>query len=75
MIKFIDLCQKYATSNKKSLYLKAYIFNGVLIGIRTLDPLIKSQLLYQLSYQDKSIVLDNYSTFKKDLSTPFALER
>ena len=25
---------------------------GVLAGIRTLDPLIKSQLLYQLSYQD-----------------------
>ena len=25
---------------------------GVLAGTRTLDPLIKSQLLYQLSYQD-----------------------
>ena len=26
--------------------------SGVLAGTRTLDPLIKSQLLYQLSYQD-----------------------
>ena len=25
------------------------LFNGVLLGTRTLDPLIKSQLLYQLS--------------------------
>ena len=28
------------------------ICNRVLAGIRTLDPLIKSQLLYQLSYED-----------------------
>ena len=26
--------------------------NCVLVGTRTLDPLIKSQLLYQLSYED-----------------------
>ena len=31
-------------------YKPIYIFfNGVQLGIRTLDPLIKSQLLYQLS--------------------------
>lgn len=28
----------------------------VLVGTRTLDPLIKSQLLYQLSYEDRLVV-------------------
>ena len=32
---------------------KIFRIFGVLAGIRTLDPLIKSQLLYQLSYEDK----------------------
>ena len=31
--------------------------DSVLAGIRTLDPLIKSQLLYQLSYQDICSIL------------------
>ena len=29
---------------------------SVLVGTRTLDPLIKSQLLYQLSYEDELVV-------------------
>ena len=41
--------------------------SGVLAGIRTLDPLIKSQLLYQLSYQDIYLsTISNFSLF----STP-----
>jgi hypothetical protein len=28
------------------------MITSVLVGTRTLDPLIKSQLLYQLSYKD-----------------------
>ena len=31
-----------------------YLGNGVPETIRTSDPLIKSQLLYQLSYEDKN---------------------
>ena len=30
-------------------HIQIYLINGVLLGTRTLDPLIKSQLLYQLS--------------------------
>ena len=33
----------------KTLLLKGFFFNGDSLGIRTLDPLIKSQMLYQLS--------------------------
>ena len=29
--------------------MKGFVFNGDSLGIRTLDPLIKSQMLYQLS--------------------------
>ena len=36
----------------------------VLVGTRTLDPLIKSQLLYQLSYED--ITVSNMLTVYED---------
>ena len=41
-------------SSKKGLVIvfsdnQAFFFNGDSLGTRTLDPLIKSQLLYQLS--------------------------
>ncbi len=39
-------------SVKKASHLVRWLDFSVLAGIRTLDPLIKSQLLYQLSYED-----------------------
>ena len=45
----------HTDKNKKPLY-AAYIFGGR-TGTRTLDPLIKSQLLYQLSYAPGSCYL------------------
>jgi hypothetical protein len=48
-----------STQNSRSHDIKIYNFQkmlGVLVGTRTLDPLIKSQLLYQLSYEDKLVV-------------------
>ncbi len=38
-------------AEKRSGFIEAASF-CVLAGARTLDPLIKSQLLYQLSYED-----------------------
>ena len=37
--------------NKKTTYFRKWLIFGDLGGTRTHDPLIKSQLLYQLSYE------------------------
>ena len=44
-------------NNKKSPKILIYsgLFIGDLGGVRTHDPLIKSQMLYQLSYEVKNI--------------------
>ena len=52
-----------ALQKQKSPYLGDFIFGGR-AGIRTLDPLIKSQLLYQLSYASKTEqILADYKLF------------
>ena len=38
-------------NNKKTNLLVSYFLNGDPGGVRTLDPLIKSQMLYRLSYR------------------------
>ena len=41
----------------------AFFISGGRAGTRTLDPLIKSQLLYQLSYASRTINCGNYISF------------
>ena len=46
-----------AVQNKKTAVITTVKYYGGRAGTRTLDPLIKSQLLYQLSYASKTLVL------------------
>ena len=48
---------KSRATTKKQPQLRLLYFGGR-AGTRTLDPLIKSQLLYQLSYASKTIFLN-----------------
>ena len=55
-----DSRQSVPTKNKNDHFRGLFIFGGR-AGTRTLDPLIKSQLLYQLSYASKTFLsVSNY---------------
>ena len=54
--------------NKNLSEKRGFYYNGERVGIRTRDPLIKSQMLYQLSYApmtNKTQLFDNVEVIYK----------
>ena len=56
-------CAQICTYSNCASLVFIYKFSGGRAGTRTLDPLIKSQLLYQLSYASRTINCGNYISF------------